>query len=332
VVNDLVTLQTALTWAQSAQIPWFVLGGGSNLLVADAGFDGLVLHLTHQGQQVTTKAEANSRQVLVTVAAGEDWDPLVAHTVKANWQGLECLSGIPGKVGATPIQNVGAYGQEVSETIVKVVVYDVTCKQLRSLSNADCQFGYRHSIFKTKNLQQQTSQIVWAVTYCLTVDAPPAVRYPELARYFTTQESQSTVSLATVREAVLHLRRQKSMVLDPRDINSRSAGSFFVNPIISPAMLQALQTRLTATQREQLPQFPTPDGQVKLSAAWLIEQAGFSKGYQKSTVGLSANHALAVVNYDHATAAQVLAFAELIKSVVYQKWQISLAMEPVYLK
>jgi UDP-N-acetylmuramate dehydrogenase len=346
VINDLATLETVLDWAQQAALPWFILGGGSNLLVDDAGFEGLVLHLNTQDQQVnfitdpiTTPLASNEQptttaqaQVLLTVAAGVVWDRLVAQTVEAGWQGLECLSGIPGKVGATPIQNVGAYGQEVSQTIAQVIVYDPAQRQLRTLSNHDCQFDYRSSIFKINQLHKRDPLIVWSVTYRLNVAAPAMVRYPELARYLTTHHNWPTkdVDLATVRAAVLHLRRQKSMVLDAADPNTRSAGSFFVNPVVSPAILEDLKRRLSPIQREQMPQFPTSTGQIKLSAAWLIEQAGFKKGYRDTKVGLSTNHALALVNYEQAAAADILALANSIQSQVYQQWGILLVLEPVY--
>ena len=308
----------AVAWATEQQQPLFVLGGGSNILVADKGFAGLVLQVLSQG----IESHLEGAQVFVTVAAGEVWDDLVAFTVAQGWQGLECLAGIPGRVGATPIQNVGAYGQEVKDTIVSVSAYDRHLNKIVTLTNAECQFAYRQSIFKHQALNRY---IVLSVTYCLSSVSPPAIKYPELSQYLASHYHTSP-TLVNIRQAVIEIRRTKAMVIDnPPAPDARSAGSFFMNPLVSREKLQALQQIIPT-----IPYFPAPSDQVKLSAAWLIEQSNFTKGYCRGNVGISTKHALALINRSGGTAQEIQALAAEIIAAVRQKFNLNLQPEPVY--
>jgi UDP-N-acetylmuramate dehydrogenase len=261
--------------------------------------------------------------VLVTVAAGETWDDLLPHAVERGWLGIEALSGIPGAVGATPIQNVGAYGQEVAQTIASVRVWDRTLKGVRTFANADCGFGYRHSRFKADRLDPWGGRhVVLDVTFQLpqgTIGAP--VRYTELAGRLGVAEGERA-PIADVRDAVLALRAGKGMVLDPADHDTWSAGSFFTNPVVDPAVVP-----------EGAPAWPQPDGSVKTSAAWLIEHAGFGKGHgldrDGARVSLSTKHTLALTNRGDATAEDLLALAREVRDGVEQRFGIRLVNEPV---
>jgi UDP-N-acetylmuramate dehydrogenase len=304
---DIDVLREAIDWARDRSLPLFILGGGSNLLISDAGFDGLVIHVDLRG--VTVQAE--DEYAMVRVAAGEVWDDFVALAVSRGWAGVECLSGIPGSVGATPIQNVGAYGQEVSETIARVEVLDRRDGLVKTLTNWDCRFGYRSSLFKN---YERDRYVVAAVTFRLKVGGRATLRYPEL------QKAVSGDDLQDVRQAVIAIRRRKGMVLDASDPDTRSDGSFFMNPIVDPSQ---------AT--EEMPRFPAGDGKVKLSAAWLIEHAGFDKGFTLGNAGLSTKHTLAVINRGGATAREVLALVELIQTRVREKFGIELHPEPNFI-
>jgi UDP-N-acetylmuramate dehydrogenase len=291
--------------------PVLVLGGGSNLVVADEGFAGTVVRISTSGVQV---AGDPCSGVEVVVEAGENWDGLVARAVASEWIGVEALSGIPGTVGATPIQNVGAYGQEVSETITQVQVYDRAERRTRTFFNADCGFGYRTSIFK----QTPGRYVVGAVTYQFRpggLGAP--IRYAELARALDV-EIGSRVGSARVRDAVLAVRGRKGMVLDPDDHDTWSAGSFFTNPFVTPDLLPV-----------GAPAYEQPDGTMKVSAAWLIEQAGFTKGYGNDRVRLSSKHTLALTNRGAASTADLLALATEIRAGVLDRFGIELHHEPV---
>ena len=301
----------AAAWARERGVPLLVLGGGSNLLVADEGFGGLVAHVSMRGVSVNDAGE-------VEAGAGEPWDGLVASSVARDLAGFECLSGIPGLVGATPIQNVGAYGQEVRETIVRVRAVEVETGRAREFDNAACRFGYRESRFK---LEDRGRFVVTSVTYRLERGRAPAVRYPELARYLA-ERGRAEPSLADVREAVLAIRRRKSMVLDPTDPDSRSAGSFFVNPVVAPEVADAIET-------DGMPRYAAPGG-VKLSAAWLIERAGFAKGYRRGNAGLSSKHTLAIVNLGGATAVEIRDLAREIGDRVCERFGVALTPEPVF--
>jgi UDP-N-acetylmuramate dehydrogenase len=308
----------ALAWATRRGVGMRVLGGGSNVVIADSGVDGLVVRMGVRG--IETRDEAGA--VMVTAAAGEPWDDLVRMTVERGWAGFECLSGIPGLVGATPIQNVGAYGQDVSETIVAVRALDRTTGGVVTLPAAACGFAYRDSAFK----RAQDRWVVLAVTYRLAPGGAPAVRYADVARDLSAR-GVATPSLADVRDTVLHVRRSKSMVIDAADPNRRSCGSFFTNPIVTAEQAARVDTLLTGTA---MPRWPQPDGAVKLSAAWLIERAGFTRGHREGPVGLSTRHTLAVVAHDGARAADVAAFARRLQEAVASRFGVRLTPEPVF--
>lgn len=315
---DEVAVTAALAWAAERRLPVRVLGGGSNLVVADGGVDGLVLHVALRGRSAEPRAGA----VEVTAAAGEPWDELVGWTVEQGWAGLECLSGIPGLAGATPIQNVGAYGQEVSDTVVAVRALDRAGGRVVTLGPADCRFAYRDSRFKSAEPERW---VVLGVTCRLRPGGAPTVRYAELERHLAAAGAGSP-TLADVRRAVLALRRAKSMVIEPGDPNRRSCGSFFVNPVVTAAEAEAVRRRAGG---DDLPRWPQPDGRVKLAAAWLIERAGFRRGHREGPVGLSTNHALAIVAHDGAGAGDVLAFARRLQDAVEARFGLRLVPEPV---
>ncbi|WP_067142654.1 UDP-N-acetylmuramate dehydrogenase [Microtetraspora malaysiensis] len=294
--------------------PVLILGGGSNLVVSDDGFDGLVVRAASTGVEIAGDGR-------VTARAGEDWDALVFRCVTEGLAGVECLSGIPGLVGSTPIQNVGAYGQDVSQTVTGVRVYDRTAGEIRELSADQCGFAYRHSLFK----EEPGRHIVLAVTYALArspLSGP--VAYKELAARLGVEIGER-VPLAEAREAVLALRRGKGMVLDPEDPDTRSAGSFFTNPVLDAAAAADLELRAPG-----FPRWGMPDGAVKVPAAWLIENAGFPKGYEKGRVRISTKHTLALTNpTGEADAAELLALAREVRDGVLEKFGVTLVNEPV---
>ena len=302
---DALTEDEVIAAVTSATGPLLVMSGGSNLVVSDKGFAGTVVRIASRGFEVEGER--------VTVAAGEPWDAFVAFCVGEGLAGIECLSGIPGSAGATPIQNVGAYGQDVSQTIVSVRVFDRERGEVAALSPADCGFGYRSSA-----LRRSERYVVLAVTFALArSEHSGPVRYAELARAVTARPS-----LTEVREAVLSLRRGKGMVIDPQDPDSISAGSFFVNPILTVDEFAALPPG------EKPPSWPEPDGRVKASAAWLIEHAGFGRGYGNGRVGISSKHTLALVNRGEATTADLLALARELRDGVRGRFGVELQVEP----
>jgi UDP-N-acetylmuramate dehydrogenase len=304
----------ALRFAEERSLPVFVLGGGSNLLIADEGFDGLVLQMAIKGVSFDGSS--------VTAGAGEDWDAFVKLAVDRGLGGIETLSGIPGFVGATPIQNVGAYGQEVSETIGSVRVFDRETKEFQTFSNDECRFAYRSSIFNTTHRDRY---IVLAVTFRLFENAAPIIRYADLKKYFDGWKEGP--SPADVRRAVLEIRAKKSMVISPGDPNSVSAGSFFKNPVVSAEKFAAVELLAGGA----VPNFPAGAGQVKIPAAWLIEHSGFNKGYIFGKAGLSENHTLALINRGGATAGDILSLKDEIQNKVGEKFGIELKPEPVFL-
>jgi UDP-N-acetylmuramate dehydrogenase len=312
----------ALAFAHARSVPTLVLGGGSNLLVADRGFDGLVLRVRIRGVRVTEGGANEGEIVRLEVGAGERWDDFVAHAVARGWAGVECLAGIPGDVGATPIQNVGAYGQEVAETMERVRVIDRAPGAPVELSRDACAFGYRDSIFKR---EARDRYVVASVAFALRPGGAPTIAYAELARSFVGREPPS---LAEVRETVIALRRSKSMVLDPDAENGKSAGSFFMNPTVSSEVAADVRAR-ASSEGGTMPMFPAAFGRVKLSAGWLIERAGFPKGTSDGPVGLSTKHALAIVNRGGATAAQILGFARRVRDGVEARFGVALVAEPV---
>ena len=299
--------------------PLLLVAGGSNLVVADEGFPGTVVRVLTVGVE---ERERDGR-VELTVQAGEEWEPLVARCVADGLAGFESLSGIPGSVGATPIQNVGAYGQEVAETVVSVRVLDREQDAVEELSPAACGFAYRSSTFK----RTPGRWVVLAVTFALArreLSAP--LTYAELARTLAVEPGEGA-PLADVREAVLGVRRGKGMVLDPADPDSVSAGSFFTNPILEAEAFAALEARAAAHGRA--PRFPEPDGRVKTSAAWLIERAGFERGHgSPSGIAISSKHTLALTNRGAGTTAELLALARAIAAGVRDRFGVELEPEP----
>ncbi len=311
-------IREAVDWSAQHSQPLFVLGGGSNLLISDEGFHGLVLQIDLRGIVV----ESEDEYATVKVAAAEPWDAFVAMAVENRWAGIECLSGIPGSAGATPIQNVGAYGQDVSETIIRVEVLDRKTDLVKSLTNWDCRFGYRTSLFKN---YERDRYIVLNTTYRLQVGGDASVRYPELRRYLE-ERSQSDRDLQLVRDAVIAIRRRKGMVIDPGDPDTRSDGSFFMNPVLGANEYQRFVTKAPGA-----PNFPASDGTVKLSAAWLIEHAGFRKGFVLGNVGLSTKHTLAVINRGGGTAREVRELVMMVQQRVRETFGIELQPEPNFI-
>lgn len=321
-------LQESLQWAGSQQLPVFILGGGSNVLCADTGFDGLVVRLALTGIE---ESEGSDETVVLRAAAGEDWDRFVQYAVSRNLQGIECLSGIPGTVGASPIQNVGAYGQEVKDTILKVEAIDRESGELRSFSNSECEFSYRRSRFKGRDRDRF---VITSVSFRLLNAGRTALRYGDLTRYFD-EAGIADPDVVQVREAVLNIRKQKAMVLDPCEPNSRSCGSFFTNPIVSnpdyERIAQLVRTEGLLRSGEKMPAFPTGEGNTKLSAAWLMERAGLQKGFRMGRVGLSERHVLAVVNFGEGSATEVLQLVKHVQATVHSRFGVHLEPEPVFL-
>jgi len=306
----------------------FVLGGGSNLLVCDAGFDGLVLHLRLRGILATNTLDESvqTEQRIYRVAAGEDWDRFVERSVLENCAGIECLAGIPGTVGGTPVQNVGAYGQDVASVLSRVRAYDLQEHEFVEFKAAECGFAYRRSRFNT---QDRGRYIVTRVDYCLTHGGAPTLRYAELQQAFP---EGSQPSLAEVAAQVRRIRHSKGMLMVEGDPDCRSAGSFFKNPVVTAAQFR----QVAAAGENAPPSFPAgPEaenqGQVKVPAAWLIEQSGFAKGYTLGAAAVSSRHTLALVNRGGASAAEVLALADQITAAVEGSYGIRLEMEPVML-
>ncbi len=313
-------VQEAVAFARSRELPMFVLGGGSNLVVSDSGWPGLVLKITVAG--IEQRAGTHEGKVLFDVGAGESWDALVAGAVAAKCAGVECLSGIPGSVGGTPVQNVGAYGQEVSETIESVEVFDLKEKEIRELCGEACGFSYRSSIFNTS---ERGRFIILRVTYALTPGAPH-IQYADLKRHFAGRENPT---LAETRDAVRQIRAAKGMLIVPGDPDCHSAGSFFKNPMLSAEQHEYLRKRAEA-KGLSVPSYPALETSKKVSAAWLVENSGFSRGYVLGHVGISSKHALAIVNRGGATAEEVIALKDQIQQRVEEAWGVRLQPEPVF--
>lgn len=316
-------LVAAVRKADDEGEPVLVLGGGSNLVVSDDGFPGTVVRVGTRG---TERVAAEGGRVLLRVQAGEDWDPFVARCVADGLAGVECLSGIPGRVGATPIQNVGAYGQDVSETIVEVRAYDREARDCVALDRDACRFTYRHSAFKGND-----RYVVLDVTYALEeAEESQPIAYAELARRLGVRPGDR-VALKEARDAVLELRRGKGMVLDAADPDTRSAGSFFTNPILAPDRLAELERRVAERLGPDaaFPRYPEADGRVKTSAAWLIDRAGFAKGHARGPARISTKHTLALTNPGGATTADLLALAREVRDGVRDAFGVELVNEPV---
>ena len=305
-------------WAGERGVALFVLGGGSNLLISDAGFDGLVLRVGLRGI-AQADAPEHPGQTVYRAAAGEDWDGFVERTVQDNCAGVECLAGIPGTVGGTPVQNVGAYGQEVASAIDRVRAFDLQEHRFLEFSAAECGFSYRRSRF---NSADRGRYVVTRVDYRLTPGGAPTLRYADLQRAFSEGEQPS---LAAVTAVVRRVRQSKGMLIVEGEPDCRSAGSFFKNPVVTEEQVR----QIAAVGAKEPPRFPAGPGQVKLPAAWLIEQAGFAKGYTLGAAAVSSRHTLALVNLGGAGAADVLALAGQITAAVEARFGIRLEMEPV---
>jgi UDP-N-acetylmuramate dehydrogenase len=298
-------------FARSRNLSLFVLGGGSNVVIADAGFAGLVLKIAIAG--------ISRRDAIFTAGAGCDWDALVAQTVDDGCAGLECLSGIPGTVGGTPVQNVGAYGQDVSETIVEVRALDLQSLAIKTMVNAECGFAYRSSLFNTT---ERGRYINLQVSFALRPGGEPTLRYADLQKHFADKRSPT---LSDVRNAVREIRHSKAMLIVSGEEDARSAGSFFKNPVVTQAAFEALSNKFP-----QMPNYPVVGSARKIPAAWLVEHAGFTKGFTKGAVGISRKHALAIVNRGGATTADIVALQDEIRARVRDKFGIELQPEPVF--
>jgi UDP-N-acetylmuramate dehydrogenase len=324
-VRSETEVEQAAQFARQRNLPFFVLGGGSNLLVSDMGFDGVVMRV---GATDSKHECREGDSVLLEVGAGENWDDIVLDAVDKGYAGIECLAGIPGDVGGTPVQNVGAYGQEVAETIVQVRAYDLETRTFVDLNHEACRFGYRRSLFNT---DARGRYIVIAVTYKLRVGGEPALRYADVKRHFAAQmERGEKPTLRQVYDAVRSIREQKGMLVGQGGPDGRSAGSFFKNPVIELATLPQIALR-AACRLEEVPQYPAGDGRVKLAAAWLIEQSGLHKGFAMGCAAISSRHTLALVNLGGATAGELIALRDAVRSAVETKFGLQLEQEPVML-
>jgi UDP-N-acetylmuramate dehydrogenase len=323
--RDEAAVAEALRVARAEQLELAILGGGSNIVISDDGFDGLVLAMAQRGIELSVQGAT----ALLTAQAGEPWDEIVAMSVARDLAGLECLSGIPGLVGATPIQNVGAYGQEVADAITAVRVLDRNTLRVHELEPSSCGFRYRDSAFK----REPGRFVVLAVSFALQVGGEPTLAYAELAQ--ALQARGAAPSLASVREAVLQLRRAKSMLIDADDENRRSVGSFFTNPVVSTGaadrLVQLLLREGIVAREQDVPRFVAADGRVKLAAGWLIERSGLRKGLRRGSVGLSSCHALALVHHGGGSSAELIAFAREVRDHVRMRFAVELTPEPVFL-
>ena len=311
--------RAAVEYANSKSLALFILGGGSNLVVSDKGWPGLVLKLAITG----IEQRSEEGRAIFEVGAGEEWDKFVAFAVGKNCAGVECLSGIPGSVGGTPVQNVGAYGQEVAETIESVQALEVETLEVREIAKKDCGFSYRTSIFNTT---ERGRYIILKTTYSLLPGGTPKIEYADLKKYFAGW--RETPTLADAREAVRQIRASKGMLITPGDPDCQSAGSFFKNPILTAEQHDEL-IRRAALRGLQVPSYPALESQKKISAAWLVEHSGFSKGFIAGKAGISRKHALAIVNRSHATALDILSLKDQIQGRVKEIWGVQLEPEPV---
>lgn len=321
--SNLEELKQSILFAREHALDVFPIGCGSNILASDAGFKGLLIKPKMQKLTVTIKDE----EATVEAQAGVIWDDLVAQTVEKDLAGLECLSGIPGQVGAAPVQNIGAYGQEAGTTIESVQVVDLETLETLSLSAASCAFAYRTSNFKTA---WKGRYIITSVTFKLKVHGQATMRYQDLERFFADKVATDSTwrpTLAQVRQAVLKVRASKSMLYDKADPNHRCAGSFYLNPVISQAQAQQLKERWP-----NMPVYNTDNPDMcKVSAAWLVDNAGFHKGFRYGKAGVSSAHTLALINPGQASAVDMLAFSELVKAKVKEVFNIQLKPEPIML-
>ena len=327
-------VREAVDFAKTRGLPFFVLGGGSNLVVSDSGWPGMVLKIAIGGTASPKLQNAGSNAVLFTVGAGVNWDDFVAFAVSQNCAGVECLSGIPGSVGGTPVQNVGAYGQEVAETIESVRALDIRADvkegRIVTLPKPACGFRYRSSVFNraagAEGGGERGRYIILQVNYRLKRGGAPSVKYADLQKHFA--EAQTAPTLFAVRDAVRHIRRSKGMLIVPGDEDARSAGSFFKNPVLSEEQFHALAARAQSRGLE-IPRYPALDAQHKIPAAWLVEHSGFAKGFRLGRAGISSKHALALINPGDANASDIVELKNEIQQGVEGSWGIRLDPEPV---
>jgi UDP-N-acetylmuramate dehydrogenase len=314
-----------LDFARSRGCPVFILGGGSNVLVSDSGFPGLVIKIELTGVQPLAGDDGE----IISAAAGEDWDAFVKRCISQKLAGIECLSGIPGTVGGTPVQNVGAYGEQVSDVILSVRVLDRETNDIMELSSAECRFAERCSIFNTT---QKDRYIILRVAFALRAYDRPRIQHQELQNFFSA--NKRSPGLSEVRDAVLEIREAKGMILREKDPDSRSAGSFFRNPVLDVAAVADVEQRARELGQRQasenMPHFPASPGREKISAAWLIERAGFQRGYVFGKAGISSKHALALINRGGAAAQDIFDLMRLIQAKVYAVFGIELQPEPVF--
>jgi UDP-N-acetylmuramate dehydrogenase len=315
-------LLEAVAFAQEHNLPLFILGGGSNLLVSDVGFDGLVIHMAITSP---TKTSSSANRLDITEAAGTEWNAFVLDICQQGISGVECLAGIPGSVGGTPVQNVGAYGQEVANTIIQVRALDLETLHFVDLQAEQCGFTYRRSIF---NSTHRNRYVVTAVTFQFDLDATPNLTYADLQRHFAGKDP--ALKPIDVYHAVREIRHSKGMLIVEGEPDSRSAGSFFKNPIVSEALVKEIAGTL-ATPLEKIPHWPAGPGQIKLAAAWLLDQSGFHKGFIMGRAGISSRHTLALINRDHATFADIATLRDTIQHEVQRRFHIQLEQEPVQL-
>jgi UDP-N-acetylmuramate dehydrogenase len=313
-------LRTAVGFARERGLPVFVLGGGSNLLVTDEGFPGLVIHTVLRGE-AEFRSEAGA--VRIRAAAGMEWDELVRLTCTKGISGMECLAGIPGRVGGSPIQNIGAYGQEVGSSIVGVRALDQNGMEFVTLDREACRFGYRSSVFNTT---ERGRYLVTGVEFSLDRAARPKLEYADLKRHFAAWTTEP--SPMDVYKAVREIRDSKGMLLVEGEPDCRSAGSFFKNPVVEESVLTKIGAVLEIAT-DAIPHWPAEAGRVKLAAAWLLDQAGFHKGFVMGRVGISSRHTLALINRGHARYADIAALRDAIQSKVQERFGVGLEQEPV---
>lgn len=314
-IKDIESLNTALNLAKNSRIEILILGDGSNVIISDRPFEGLVLKLEIRGVERIRKSKYTSTY---RVGAGVNWDDFVKFTVKNKLSGVECLSGIPGKVGAAPIQNIGAYGQEVKNVITNVEAINLKNSETVNFSNSQCRFTYRNSLFERKS-----KYIITSVDFKLAKNVFPEIKYKELSEKLNSNSS----NINQIRKAVLELREQKSLLIDEAGSKNKSVGSFFLNPVVRKSQLKQIER----AAKSQAPNWPIGKAHTKISAGWLIEQAGYKKGYKKGNVGLSKKHALVIVNKKDATAKEIIDFATDIKYLVNKKFGVNLKPEPVFI-
>ncbi len=313
-------LQIAVEWAAECRLPLFILGGGSNLVISDRGWPGLTLRIAIEGIEQYSES---GRQVF-RAGAGEEWDAFVKRAVDANCAGVECLSGIPGSVGGTPVQNVGAYGQDVSETIMSVRALELATGTFRDFSNAECGFAYRTSRFNTAD---RDKFVITSTTFALMANGEPKIEYADLKKHFAGRVTKPT--LQETREAVRFIRHSKAMLIVEGDEDCRSAGSFFKNPVVDIKTYDRISAEVESKGLVP-PKYPAGEGRVKMAAAWLVEQSGLSKGFVLGRAAISRRHALAIVNRGGATAAEIIALKDRIQQQVRDNFGIELQPEPVF--